>query len=128
MVDDGATTQQDIAGVIERVIGVKTGFHGTLVSQFARLNLADVADEANEKHLDGWARLVETHHSAQGMKLNPAISPRVPADVLAPHPIRFDSRALKELTGWAPAHLKLHDDDLRETITHFQDEGHWPRS
>lgn len=49
-VEDGGDTRQKVMSkLIEEVIGVKTGYHGTLISTFAKLNLSDVVADANEK-------------------------------------------------------------------------------
>lgn len=47
--DGGATNQKTIAKMIEDSVGVKTGFHGSIVSTFAKINLSDVVEDANEK-------------------------------------------------------------------------------
>lgn len=49
IVDDCATTQADIAKVISEVVGVEAGFHGTLISTFAKMNMGDVIVDVNEK-------------------------------------------------------------------------------
>jgi hypothetical protein len=48
-VDDCETTQKEIATVIQEVVGVKSGFHGSVISGFAKLNLGDVVEDANDK-------------------------------------------------------------------------------
>lgn len=57
--DDGETTQRDIAKVIEDVVGVKSGFHGSVISSFAKLNIAEVAEDANDK-VRGSVRLLSS--------------------------------------------------------------------
>lgn len=39
------------------VFSIETGFHGTLISAFARLNMDHVVDEVNDETLDPWAEL-----------------------------------------------------------------------
>lgn len=47
--DDGETTQKEIAKVIEEVVGVEAGFHGSIISSFAKLNMGDVLEDVNDK-------------------------------------------------------------------------------
>lgn len=47
--DGGNTNQKTVAKLVEDAVGVKTGFHGAIISTFAKLNLGDVAEDANEK-------------------------------------------------------------------------------
>lgn len=49
LVDDAATTQGLIAKVISEVVGVDAGFHGSIISSFARLNMSDVLEDVNDK-------------------------------------------------------------------------------
>lgn len=49
LVDDGETSQKEVAKVIEEVVGVESGFLGSVVSQFAKMNLSDVLEDVNEK-------------------------------------------------------------------------------
>lgn len=49
LVDEGDTTQADIAKVIEEVVGVQAGFHGSIISSFAKLNMGDVLEDVNDK-------------------------------------------------------------------------------
>lgn len=142
--DDGETTQKDIAKLIAEVIGVKSGFHGSVISSFAKLNIGEVVEDVNDKvrcpcplsahrllisrcaqHLEGWSDLLQA--SNPPILTNMPISPAVPADLLGPHPISFDSGALKRLTGWKPRY-RLTGDVLRETVEGFRREGNWPNA
>lgn len=58
LVDDGATTQADIAKAVGEAVGVESGFHGTIISSFAKLNMGDVLEDVNEKHLEAWSDLL----------------------------------------------------------------------
>lgn len=99
VVDDGETTQKEIAKVIEEVVGVEAGFHGSIISSFAKLNMGDVLEDVNDKvsllskrvdhgyrslplfaslqHLEGWSALLTAS--------NPPISTTVP---ISPNTVR----------------------------------------
>lgn len=57
IVDHGNTCQGTLATAISEVFGIKTGFQGSLISQFARMNLDSVVDDLNEDILQPWADL-----------------------------------------------------------------------
>ncbi|GAA5872671.1 hypothetical protein JCM8547_003726 [Rhodosporidiobolus lusitaniae] len=124
-VDDGETSQKEIASVIESVVGVKSGFHGSIISSFAKMNMKDVVEDVNEKHLEGWSDLIVSCDPP--ISSTSPISPSVPQDLLAPNPISFDNSALKALTGWTPKH-RLSKEVLKETIEGFRKEKLWPNA
>ncbi|BGP23139.1 hypothetical protein JCM10295v2_002033 [Rhodotorula toruloides] len=124
-VDDCETTQKKIASVIQEVVGVKSGFHGSVISSFAKLNLEDVVEDANDKHLDSWSAMLQS--SDPPISNTIPISPSVPTDVLAPYPIALSNTALKKLTGWAPKY-RLDKEVVRETVEGFKREGNWPNA
>ncbi|BGP14227.1 hypothetical protein JCM10213_005882 [Rhodosporidiobolus nylandii] len=124
-VDDGETTQKEVAKIVEDVVGVKSGFHGSIISSFAKLNMSDVVEDVNDKHLEGWSALLQA--SNPPLSTTVPISPAVPLDLLAPNPLSFDNSALRELTGWAPKH-KLDKKTVRETVEGFRKEGLWPNA
>lgn len=49
--------QGKINAMLEAIFGIRTGFLGKLVSNLARMRLADVVDDANDKHMQPWADL-----------------------------------------------------------------------
>lgn len=59
IVDKGNTNQGTIAAIFADVFGIETGFQGTLINTFARLNLEHVVDDVNDETLDPWAELQE---------------------------------------------------------------------
>ncbi|GAA6023992.1 hypothetical protein JCM11491_002873 [Sporobolomyces phaffii] len=125
-VEDGSdTTQKMVAKLIEESVGVKTGFHGAIVSAFAKLNLGDVVEDANEKHLEGWSALLQA--SNPPINTTVPISPQVPVDLLSPYPVSFDSSALKRLTGWTPAR-RLDASTVKASIEGFRAQGFWPNA
>lgn len=120
--DDGDTTSGQVAKLIEQVIGVKSGFHGSLISSFAKLNLGEIVEEANEKHLTMWGELLKADGGKVG---NLPISPNVSADQLQPYPIDFSNEKLKKNTNWVPE-FKLDQTVMKDTVDKFKKEGHWP--
>lgn len=59
IVDKGNTNQGAVASIFADIFGIETGFQGTLINTFARLNLEHVVDDVNDETLDPWAELQE---------------------------------------------------------------------
>eukprot|EP00835_Amoeboradix_gromovi_P005908 NODE_612_length_6011_cov_0.245095.p1 type:complete len:310 gc:universal NODE_612_length_6011_cov_0.245095:5770-4841(-) len=59
VVDHSESTQESINTILQSLFGIKTSFAGTMVSQFAKLNLASVVQDVNEKHLQPWSELLK---------------------------------------------------------------------
>jgi len=57
LADAGHTDQGTVSAALGALFGIRTGFHGKLISNVARLKLSDVVDEANETHMAPWAAL-----------------------------------------------------------------------
>ena len=92
-------------------------------SSFAKLNLADVTSDVNEKHLESWNQMLQA--SDPPVQPDMPVSPVIPADLLGPEVISFNNTALKQLTGWRPQH-SLPVETAREMVDGFAKEGHWP--
>ncbi|KAM0788503.1 hypothetical protein ACM66B_001634 [Microbotryomycetes sp. NB124-2] len=123
IVDDCETEQRQIAKLISQVIGVECGFHNSIISSFAKLNMEDVLEDVNEKHMQGWSDLLTA--SDPPISSTTPLSPYTPVDLLQPYPVAFSNRKLKAI-GWMPSH-RLDAETLRETIDGFKAEGIWPR-
>ena len=78
------------------IFGIGTGFHGTLISAFARLNLDHVVDEVNDETLDPWAEL---QHAA-GISQSTPLSPFMEKELLRDADLRMDGSAFEQETGF----------------------------
>ena len=63
--------QGDQARLMHETFNIATGFHGTLISAYARLNLDRVVDEVNNDTLDPWADLQTKAGISQSTPLTP---------------------------------------------------------
>lgn len=55
IVDHGNTDQGAFAKIVSDIFGIETGFQGTMINMFARMNLEYVVDDVNDETLDPWA-------------------------------------------------------------------------
>ncbi|CAB4437115.1 unnamed protein product, partial [Rhizophagus irregularis] len=51
---EGNTDQEKINKHISNIFNIQTGFHGTITSNLAQLNLDNATDEINDKHMRPW--------------------------------------------------------------------------
>jgi dTDP-4-dehydrorhamnose reductase len=63
--------QGDQAKLMHDIFNIATGFHGTLISAYARLNIDRVVDEVNNDTLDPWADLQTKAGISQSTPLTP---------------------------------------------------------
>jgi hypothetical protein len=91
-----ALAQGHIAKILKEVFNIETGFHGTLISAFARLNLDHVVDEVNDETLDPWAELQQE----AGISQSTPLSPFMEKELLRDADLSMDGSAFEKDTGF----------------------------
>lgn len=81
---------------MHEIFNIETGFHGTLISAFARLNLDHVVDEVNDETLDPWAELQQ----AAGISHTTPLSPFMEKELLRDADLSLDGSAFEKTTGF----------------------------
>jgi nucleoside-diphosphate-sugar epimerase len=121
IVDHGQTSQGTIADVVAKVFNIKTGFQGTLISQFAKLNLENVVDDLNEDILQPWADMLEDKG------LTSPLSPFLDKELLRDTDLSLDGGLFEQVVGFEyerPDGLSV--DGVREMIDSYEKMGWWP--
>lgn len=85
-----------VAKIMHDVFSIETGFHGTLISAFARLNMDHVVDEVNDETLDPWAEL----QNAAGISQSTPLSPFMEKELLKDTDLSMDGSAFEKDTGF----------------------------
>jgi hypothetical protein len=88
------------------VFNIETGFHGTLISAFARLNMDHVVNEVNDETLDPWAEL----QNAAGISQSTPLSPFMEKELLKDTDLSMDGSAFEKDIGFKyvfPNHASL---------------------
>ena len=98
VVDKGDTDQGKISAILGKVFGIKTGFHGKIVSNLARMRLGDAVDQANEKHLEPWHSLLAKRDVG-----STPLTPYMHKELLANRHLYMDGSAI-EATGFSYTH------------------------
>lgn len=122
LADKGDTDQEAINACIREIFGIQTGFQGTIVSNFAKMNLESVTEEVNETHLQPWADLLKE----SGITTSP-LTPYMDQELLYNNSLSVDgSRAEKMIPGFTYLVPKPTAQNLREVIEGFQELKIWP--
>ena len=122
VVDHGDTRQEHLAEALTTVFGLKCSFLGSVVSQFAKLNLDEVVDDMNEVSLQVWAELLEQ----KGIVRPGPISPFLERDVLKDQDMSIDGTLFETTTDWRPSRERFDAEGVRGMVESYKRMGWWP--
>ncbi|KAH6559956.1 hypothetical protein BASA50_006663 [Batrachochytrium salamandrivorans] len=121
LVDKNETDQGIVNKHIESIYGISTGFQGTVISQFAKLNLDSVTEDVNDKHLQPWSELCKN-----GGIANTPLTPYLDKELLKDNSLSIDGSKVEKDLGFTYTHPEMTDALLREVIDGFVSQGVWP--
>jgi len=122
LADKEDTNQETINKHIRAIFGIQTGFQGAVISNFAKLNLADVTDEINEKHLAPWAELLRNSR-IKGSPLTPFLD----QELLYNNALAVDGSKITRVTGFEYSVPILTTEKVAEVIDGFKAMNFWPK-
>jgi nucleoside-diphosphate-sugar epimerase len=113
LADTNKTDQAKISAIIGKIFGIKTGFHGTVVSQMAKVNFKAVVEDANDTHMQPWGQITE----AAGITRTP-LSPFLEPELLLKNPLAVDGSKITKI-GFAYDVPAPNEALLRESIEYW---------
>ncbi|CAO3650577.1 unnamed protein product [Mucor hiemalis] len=122
LVDKQDTDQEAINKQLQAIFGIQTGYHGTVVSTFAKLNLDSVIEASNEKHLAPWAEIVREN----GIIVTP-LSPYLDEELLYNNALSVDGSKVERETGFVYDVPYLTKERLIEIINGYKALNVWPK-
>lgn len=122
IVDDGDTSQGSMQGLIGKIFNIKTGFHGTIISQFAKLNLNSAVDEENDELLQPWGELLNDAKITRPGPINPYLEQELVKDC----DLSLSGALFKETTGFTYEVPRVTEEGLREMVESYERLGWWP--
>ena len=124
IVDEGDTSQARLAGIISELFHIETGFQGTLISAFAKLNLDSVIEDVNEHVLQPWADLV----SAKGITRPGPIGPFMEKELVKDNDLCISAARAKRVLGWrcGPGREKISVENIGAVVKSYEKMGWWP--
>jgi len=118
--DKSDTTQGKINKHLEVIFGIKSGFHGGIVSNLASMNMKSVTEEANDKHLKPWSDLCKKANIS-----NTPLTPYLDPELLYNNSLSVDGSAIEE-TGFKYDHPTLTEAGMRSIIAYYSDQKLFP--
>ncbi|KIW25359.1 hypothetical protein, variant [Cladophialophora immunda] len=123
IVDHGETSQGKFADIVSKVFDIKTGFQGTIISSFAKMNLEHVVDDLNEDILQPWADMLEKN----GITKPGPLSPFLEKELLKDTDLSLDGSLFERVVGFnyeRPEGLTV--EGVKEMISSYEKMGWWP--
>ena len=122
--DDGATRQADMADILGRLFGIRTGFQSGVVNMFAKLNLEAVVDDVNDDVLQPWADLL----AEKGVTRAGPIGPFMEKELLKDNDLSLNAARAKKVLGWeiGKGREKIDDEAVRAVVESYKRMGWWP--
>lgn len=108
--------------LIGTIFSIPTGFQGTLISSFARLNLEHVVDDLNEEILQPWADLL----AAAGITRPGPLSPFMEKELLKDTDLSLDGGRFERVCGFRYGREGVSEEGLREMVGSYGRMGWWP--
>ena len=124
--DQGDTSQGTLAAIFGSIFRIPTGFQGTVVSTFAKLNLESVVDDVNEEILQPWADLLKE----KGIRDGGPLSPFMEKELLKDCDLCLDTARATDVLGWTAGEGqdRISEHGVREVVQSYERMGWWPSS
>eukprot|EP00042_Codosiga_hollandica_P036012 m.271446 g.271446 ORF g.271446 m.271446 type:complete len:388 (-) comp54778_c0_seq2:191-1354(-) len=113
LADKSDSTQGSITEIVANLFGIKHDYAGTMMSQFAKLNMKSVTEEVNEGHMEPWMEMC----TADGIESTP-LSPYLDQELLYNNSLSVDGKKI-ETTGFVYKHPILTEQALRAVVQEF---------
>eukprot|EP00047_Mylnosiga_fluctuans_P005095 m.238396 g.238396 ORF g.238396 m.238396 type:complete len:370 (-) comp13297_c0_seq1:99-1208(-) len=115
LADSADTTQGSVTDMISTLFGIKSDYHGQILSNLARLNMKDAVEDANEKHVVPWSEIC----TATGVTSTP-LSPYIDQELLYNNSLCVDGTAICA-TGFKYSKPGPTLEDLKECVAQYVD-------
>jgi nucleoside-diphosphate-sugar epimerase len=122
IVDRGNTSQGTMAELIGETFKIETGFQGTLISTFARLNMDSVVDDVNDDVLGPWAELLE---EAKITRPGP-LTPFMEKELLKDTDMSLDGSRFESVVGFTYEKPAINKEEIEKIIESYKRMNWWP--
>eukprot|EP00158_Paraphelidium_tribonemae_P008252 Partr_v1_DN28528_c1_g1_i2_m73813 putative Epimerase dehydratase family protein len=122
LADKADTDQEAVNEILKEIFGIKTGFQGSIISNLAKLNLGDVTEDINEKHLQPWSDLCKRN----GVNSSP-LTPYLDQELLYNNSLSIDGSAIESAVDFKYLVEKPTVANFREIIDGFIEVGVFPK-
>jgi hypothetical protein len=101
---------------------ITTGFQGTLISTFARLNMDYVVEDVNDELLQPWADLLAEANITRPGPINPFLE----KELLKDQDLTLNGQRFEDVTGFRYKREKLGAEEIQEIVSSYEAMGWWP--
>lgn len=122
VVDKGNTSQGTMIEIIKDVFDIPTGFQGTLISTFAKLNMDSVVDDINDEALQPWADLL----SDAGITRPGPLTPFMEKELLRDTDLSLDGSRFEKVVGFTYEKPKISKEEVEAIIDSYKKMNWWP--
>jgi nucleoside-diphosphate-sugar epimerase len=122
LADKSDADQDTINDILKKIFGISTGYQGTIISNLARLNLKDITEEINEKHLQPWSDLCKR----LGVASSP-LTPYLDQELLYNNSLAVDGTKIETVLGFKYSVPEVTEEKVREVINGFIEVGAFPK-
>ncbi|KAL3899587.1 MAG: hypothetical protein SGCHY_001934 [Lobulomycetales sp.] len=122
LADKTDTDQGKMNEFIRQIFGIDTGFQGTVLSSFAKMNLESVTEEVNDKHLQPWADACK-----EGSIQNTPLTPYLDKELLKDNALSVNGSKIETTLGFQYTVPLMTKESLMEVIDDFVSVGIWPK-
>jgi nucleoside-diphosphate-sugar epimerase len=120
--DKNDTDQEKVNVLLRSIFNIQTGFQGTIISNLARLNMTDVTEEINEKHLEPWSAICKRYDVT-----NTPLTPYLDQELLLNNSLCVDGSKIEQDLGFQYEKPIMTEQLLREIIDNFIEVGAFPK-
>lgn len=113
LADAADSTQGSVTDMICALFSIRSDYHGSIVSNLARLNMKDAVEDVNEKHMGPWSDMC----GAAGVVSTP-LSPFIDQELLYNNSLCVDGTHICS-TGFAYTHPAPTIEDLRACVAQY---------
>lgn len=122
VVDKGNTSQGTMSEIVGQIFEIETGFHGTLISTFARMNIDSVVDDINDETLQPWADLLE---DAKITRPGP-LTPFMEKELLKDTDLSMDGSRFEKVVGFVYNKPTITKEEIEKVIESYKRMNWWP--
>ncbi len=108
--------------IIGAIFRIPTGFQGSLISSFARLNLDHVVDDLNEEILQPWADLL----AAANITRPGPLSPFMEKELLKDTDLSLDGSRFERIAEFKYEKERIGEEEVRAMIESYRRMNWWP--
>lgn len=122
IVDKGDTTQGKISEIVSTIFNIQHEFVGSKMSTIAKLNMNNIVEEINDKHMEPWADACQRDNI-----MNTPLNPFIDQELLYNKHLHLDGSRLEAL-GFGYQKPELTIESMQEVLEDYLHTGLFPPS